>query len=332
MFIKKNPDNIGNTVDQLITMDIAGRGFIRTIYPYVRKRQGEALTLLAAKKLCETITKGDVVLIPSGMLLYPSNLPETDGPLGAAAMARALLISFNAKAVIVTDNSAVKMNKAVCRAAKLNVVDLEKLLATENAISVIGFPIDEIDAEKSANIIFRKYSPKAIIAIECRGRNEKGIYHALPKGRNMNNVCAKVGALFDKAIEKNVLTIGIGDGGNEIGWGIVNDIIRKKIPYGDKCVCGCGGGYGDTTVVDVCVASSISNWGAYGVITCLSFIIKNLRILHDLNIEKQMLRVCINSGAVDGPSLLNKPKIDGISEETNYAVLRILHEIIEPTV
>jgi DNA-binding GntR family transcriptional regulator len=45
-----------------------------------------------------------------------------------------------------------------------------------------------------------------------------------------------------------------------------------------------------------------------------------------------MLRVCINSGAVDGPSLLKKPKIDGISEETNYAVLRILHEIIEPTV
>ncbi len=326
-FSNEKIELIGDNIDRLVSLDISGRGFIRTIYPHVRERQGRPLTLLAAEKLCEEVGHGDFVLIPSGMLVYPLKLAETDGPLGGAAIARALQMGLGAKPVIVSDYDAVDMNKAVCRGANLNVVDVETLKETERTVSVIGFPIDEEEAEKAAASLFEDLTPKALIAIECRGRNEKGIYHALPKGRDMNHIAAKNAALFDKAKEANVLTIGIGDGGNEIGWGIVEDIIREKIPYGDKCVCGCGGGFGDTTRVDVCVASSVSNWGAYGVAACLSSLLGNPEILQDTKIEARMLRQCIDAGGVDGPSFLPQPGVDGMPDEVNYAILSLLHEI-----
>jgi hypothetical protein len=264
------------------------------------------------------------------MLVYPLELAETDGPLGGAALARALLMGLGAKPVLVTDHAAMDMTKAVCRGANMNVTDLETLKTTERTVSVIGFPIDEDEAKKEADVLFEDLSPKAIVAIECRGRNEKGIYHAIPKGRNMNHIAAKMACLYDRAKEAGTLTIGIGDGGNEIGWGIVNDIIREKIPYGDKCSCGCGGGFGDTTVVDVLVPASVSNWGAYGVCACLSLLLDNPEVLHDVKTESRMLRQCIDAGGINGPSFLPEPKVDGLTEETNLAILNILREMTKP--
>jgi hypothetical protein len=326
-FSREKIERIAENIDRLVSLDIAGREFINIMYPPTRERHGRPLCLLAAEKLKDTVRHGDIVLIASGMLVYPLELAETDGPLGGAALARALQIGLGAKPIIVTDHAAVEMNKAVCRGASLNVTDLEKLMATERTISVIGFPISEEKAKREAESLFQDLSPKAILAVECRGRNEKGVYHALPKGRNMNHIAAKIACLYDKAQEIGALTIGIGDGGNEIGWGIVNDVIKEKIPYGDTCSCGCGGGFGDTTTVDVLVAASVSNWGAYGIIACLSMILNNPDVLHDIKTESRMLRMCIDAGGINGPSFLPEPKVDGLSEETDLAFLTLLAEM-----
>ena len=326
-FSKEKIELIGENVDRLVSLDVAAREFINILYPPTRERHGRPLCLLAAEKLRDRISPGDFVLIAPGMLVYPLELAETDGPLGGAALARALQMGFGAKPVLVTDRAAMDMTKAVCRGAGLNVTDLENLKKSERTVSVIGFPIDEDEARQEAELLFKDLSPKAIISIECRGRNEKGVYHALPKGRNMNHIAAKIPCLYDKAKEAGTLTIGIGDGGNEIGWGIVNDVIREKIPYGDKCSCGCGGGVGDTTLVDVLVAASVSNWGAYGICACLSVLLNNSEILHDAGTESRMLRECIDAGGINGPSFLPEPKVDGLPEETNLAFLQLLAEM-----
>lgn len=326
-FSKEKIERIGENVDQLISLDISGRDFIKIVYPYARERQGRPLCLLAAEKLRDRIAPGDHVLITAGMLVYPLELGETDGPIGGAAFARALQIGLGAKPVLVVDTAAIDMTKATCRAANLNVVEPKVLRKTERTVSVLGFPIDEREAREEAERMFKELSPKALIAVECRGRNEKGVYHAIPKGRSMNHIAAKMACLYDKAKETGALTIGIGDGGNEIGWGIVSDVIKKKIPYGDKCSCGCGGGFGDTTMVDVLVAASISNWGAYGVIACLSVLLNNHAVLHDTKIESRMLRECIDAGGINGPSFLPEPKIDDMPEEVDLAIINILQEM-----
>jgi hypothetical protein len=324
---KEKIELIGENIDKLISLDIAGRGFINILYPPTRERHRRPLCLLAAEKLQQNVGAGDYVLITCGMLVYPLELSETDGPLGGAALARALQVGLGAKPVLVTDYAAIDMTKAVCTGANLNVCDLEKLKTTARTASVIGFPIDENEATNEAGRLFNELKPKAIISVECRGRNEKGVYHALPKGRKMNHIAAKMVALFDKGKSSGTLTVGIGDGGNEIGWGIINDIIREKIPYGDKCSCGCGGGVGDVTEVDVLVAASVSNWGAYGVTACLSLLLNNPEVCHNAEIESRMLRLCIDAGGINGPSFLPEPKVDGLSEETNRSVVNILGEM-----
>jgi hypothetical protein len=324
---KERVDRIGESVDQLVTLDVGGREFIGTVYPAVRGRLGRPLCMYAAEKLKERVRPEDMVFICSGQLVYPVNLPENDGPMGAAVLARALVLGLRAKPVIVADHAAVDVTRAACRGAGLNVVTVQTLKATERAASVVGFPVDEEEASEEADALFDDLHPTAIVAIEVRGRNDKGVYHALPKGRNMNAVAAKMAVLFDKAKETGALTIGIGDGGNEIGWGIVADVIRHEIPDADRCACGCGGGIADTTLVDVLVAASVSNWGAYGVAACLSVLLGNPDVIHDERIERRLLRECIDAGAVDGFSYLLEPKVDGLPEDVDVGFVSILRQI-----
>ncbi len=319
---------MGEAVDELITLDVGGRKVVKLLYPHVRERYGRPLCLMAAEKIGERVSHGDFVLIPCGMLIYPyEELSETDGPVGGALLARALQMGFGVKPMVLTDQAALPVVKGACRGASLNVTDLQTVKRTERTMTVRGFPIDEEEARGEAERIFDELNPKAIIAIERRGRNEKGVYHALPRGRNMNHVEAKMVSLYEVAKERGVLTIGIGDGANEIGWGIVNDVIRAKIPYGDRCDCGCGGGIGDSTLVDVFIPASVSNWGAYGVIACLSALLKRSEILHDGKIEARVLRACIDAGGIDGVSFLPEPKVDGLPEEAHVAIINLLREI-----
>jgi hypothetical protein len=319
---------IAENIDQLISLDVSNREFITILYPAVRERIGEPLCMAAAKRLKSSVKRGDYVLLTPGMLIYPyDSVAETDGPLGAAVLARVLMLGMGAKPIIVTDQKQVALAKATCRGAGLNITDVEGLANAGRTIAVVGFPVNEEEAQQEARRIFDRLNPKAVIAIERRGRNEKGIYHALPKGRNMNALEAKMVTLFDEAKQRGSLTIGIGDGGNEIGWGIVNDVIRKRLPFGEKCSCGCGAGVGDTTVVDVTVAASISNWGAYGVEACLCVLLDEPELMHDAKVESRMLRECIDAGGIDGVTHMPEPGVDGLPEEIQLVVLSLLREI-----
>lgn len=324
-------ETIGDNVDRLISLDVGRRNLINNLYPSVRARLGRPLCLTAAARLRERVQHGAFVLISTGMLIYPfETLAETDGPLGAAVLARALQIGLGAKPVILTDEAAIHMIKATCRGANLNVTDLKTVRKTERTITVMGFPVEDQEAQREAKRIIEDLSPKALIAIERRGRNKKGIYHAPPKGRNMNYIEAKMVDLFDEARLKGILTIGIGDGGNELGWGYITDAIVEKMPSYGQCICGCGGGFADSTLVDVTVAASVSNWGAYGIAACLSVLLNNPEILHDERIESRMLRECTDAGGIDGASHLPEPKVDGLSEKTQIAIVNLLHEMTGP--
>jgi len=106
--------------------------------------------------------------------------------------------------------------------------------------------------------------PSALIAIEKLGPNQQGVYHMV-KGHDSSAFQAKAGRLFDAARPRGILTIGVGDRGNEIGMGAIADTVRQVLPYGSICQCPCGGGVADATEVDVVVPGTCSNWGAYGM-------------------------------------------------------------------
>lgn len=64
------------------------------------------------------------------------------------------------------------------------------------------------------------------------------------------------------ALTTNLIgTIGIGDGGNEIGMGKVRDQVTKHIPYGKEIAC--------RVTADQLITAGVSNWGGYALATAL---------------------------------------------------------------
>jgi hypothetical protein len=78
---------IAEGIDRLITLDLRARGVIYKLYEGARKLTDIPLTLAATQRIKEVVKKGDTVLITTGFRVPPSNIQETDGPLGAAAIA-----------------------------------------------------------------------------------------------------------------------------------------------------------------------------------------------------------------------------------------------------
>ncbi|NLC10677.1 MAG: DUF4392 domain-containing protein [Firmicutes bacterium] len=327
---------IGERIDSLITLDVPSRGAIKNLYPYARKKAGKPLALAAAQALCESVKEKGVVFIATGWPDRPHINPEiaeTDGPPGAAALARALHRGLKAVPIIFIEENLVEKMAIVLEAVGLRVLSPEEAIAAASshapihAASVLGFPTDREEAKERAKELVEKYSPRAVVAIEKGGMNDKGYIHT-SRGAETTKDMAKADYLFLEAIEKGITTIGIGDGGNEIGMGFIKKELREILPYGKKCLCGCGGGIVPDTVTDVLVTAVISNWGAYGVVACLAAILERIDLLHSSQLEQRVLWRSSDARFIDGITGFVEPGADGIPARINMAYLDLMAETV----
>jgi Domain of unknown function (DUF4392) len=102
-----------------------------------------------------------------------------------------------------------------------------------------------------------------LIAIERVSPASDGKPHR-EHGWDMSRETAPLHLLFsDPAAKRRWYTIGIGDGGNEIGMGsLPKEIIESGIPNG-KVVAA-------TTPVDSLIVAGVSNWGGYGLLAAMA--------------------------------------------------------------
>ena len=320
---------IGEAIDRLLTVDIAGRGLINKLYEAARVKHKSPLCLLAAKRLIESVKPNDVVFITTGMIIHPfHDIGETDGPIGGAGLARALRIALGAKTVFVTDKVLMGMIASTVRGGDSTIVSPERLLELPMPVSsVVSFPTEEDAAGREAVRLIKEFKPKAIVAIERRGVSKNGVYHAW-NGYDMAPYEGRVARLFEECRKAGVLTIGIGDGGNEIGMGNIYETVRKIAPYGDSCKCPTSCGIADSTVVEVGVVVGVSDWGAYGIEACLAAMKGKFDALHTGEDEIRMIRECVDAGGVDGPAKVPRPYIDALPAKTHAMIVEILGEII----
>jgi len=320
---------IGDSIDRLLTVDIAGRGVIGKLYEAARAKHKAPLCLLAAKKLTEVVKPNDVVFIATGMIIHPfQDIGETDGPIGGAGLARALRIALGAKTVFVTDGVLLEMISKTARGGDSTIVSPERLREMQISVSsVVGFPTEEEEAGREAKRLIKEFRPKAIVAIERRGVSKNGVYHAW-NGNDMAPYEGRVGRLFEECRKTGILTIGIGDGGNEIGMGNIYDTVRKVVPHGDSCNCPTNCGIADSTIVDVSVVVSVSDWGAYGIEACLAAMKGKPDALHSGEDELRMIRECVDAGGIDGPAKVPRPFIDALPAKTHAMIVEMLGEII----
>ncbi len=314
---------VAEGIDKLCSIEITGRGVIGSLYAAARARQGRPLCLRAAEVLTKHLGRGDTVIIATGLPTYPWFSGEQDGPVGAATLARALVLALAAKPVLLTEASHLEMCRAAVRGAGLYARGLDDALRLPTTAAVIPFTMAQRDAAQEAETLLGRLQPKALIAIERPGANEHGRYHAA-KGFDITEHCAKLDVLFEQAKARGIPTIGIGDGGNELGSALIRNTVLAEVPYGAKCQCPCAGTTVPQFEPDVLVMAAISNWGAYGIEAALAVLLGRPEVLHSRAVDQRTHDLCAAAEANnDGPGLLD-PGTDGVPAHLHGHLVELL--------
>jgi hypothetical protein len=111
------------------------------------------------------------------------------------------------------------------------------------------------------------------------------------------------------------VSIGVGDGGNEIGMGNVRRrLVRQRSPLAPVA---------SIVSVDHLVVAGTSNWGAYGIVAALARL-TGKDLLHDPAIEARVIDACVAAGASDGVTRARVPTVDGLHTDVHAAVVELL--------
>ena len=189
-------------IDHLLALDPGRRGIAR----FFVRGGAEAAARSLARAAARVLTTGFIVA---------AGQPETDGPPGTAVLGRALRL-LGHKVTYVTDAVTVPALEA----------SLDALGEPRDVVTFDGAP----DEARAARRVLESESPTHLISIERPGRARDGDY------RNARGVSVKawnlpLDALF-LAAPRRVVTVGIGDGGNEIGMGNVRArILRTRARF-----------------------------------------------------------------------------------------------------
>jgi len=324
-----------NRLDEIINVDYNKRS-INHLYQAARKLYGESLSMRAAEIILD-IPENRFVFLSTGSVTrswVSTSIGETDGPPGTAVLAKMIRLCRTAVPVILTEESLVKPIEAVTRAAGLCVVSPEEArkaqeLAHQGYTSVacvLGFPADDQEAVARSKELIKEMDPAALICVEKAGRNEKGIYHSM-RGFVYSEGRARIDFLVKEARSAGIPTIGIGDGGNEIGMGAILEAVKEYVPFGAKCNCGCGGGMGCATATDLVVTGAVSNWACYAICCAMAMKTGRSELLPNVDDEYRMLTAGLNAGFVDGNTGRADTTVDTFSLQANCAMIEILRAI-----
>ncbi len=235
-------------------------------------------------------------LIATGFYIARAGATETDGPPGAYFIGKALE-ALGRPVTYVTD--------------RLTTPVFEGLVPPD---AVVDFPFaDAGESEAFAVDLLARLQPSVAIAIERCGFTGPGRYLNM-RGQDTSENHAKLDYIF----MHHGATVGIGDGGNEIGMGNLAEHIPsvEQLPN-EPCV---------TTVSELIIAS-VSNWGGYGLVAALS-LQAGRNLLPSPDEEEDVIRAMVDRGAVDGVASAPVYGVDGFTLQENRRTLEALHRLL----
>jgi hypothetical protein len=268
-------------IDQILALDPGGRRIAALARPGAAARAARALR------------RARRVLVVTGFSVLPGT-PETDGPPGAAVLGRALR-RLGARVRYVTDRA----SAPVLRAA------LETLGEPRQ---VVVYPQDG----GAAREVLAAERPTHLVAIERPGRNRAGDYLNM-RGESVAAWNAPLDELF--VTPSRAVTVGIGDGGNEIGMGVARARFARLGRLEARIASIVG--------VNHLVVAGVSNWGGYGVTAALSRLARR-ELLHTAAEERRLVEACVAAGAADGVTRRRVATVDGLPLATHAAIVELL--------
>lgn len=263
---------------------------------FVLHRHGETAASLAARKDTAPEIAARAVTVPGAI--------ETDGPPGAIVLARALA-ALGKDVVLVVDDHAAEIVAAGLR-------DHKERAAASNPIRLQALPPG--DSPELRRLAEERFSH--VVAVERPGRSRSGAYFSM-REEDISRYVAATDELF-LAPKRRYTTIGIGDGGNELGLHAASEELGRHLRNGSRISC--------RTPADLCIYAGVSNWGAYGLCALLSAAARR-PLLPEPEEVVSLLAALVGAGAVDGISRKRTATVDGLPLELESGVLFRLREM-----
>ena len=319
-------------LDRLVNLDLGNRG-IEPLYDASRALAGQALCGAAADMLL-AMPEGGTALVTTGSVsrawLSPQ-LGENDGPSGAAALIRALWLARRATCVLVIEDTLIPPMAATLQACGVAVVDLDTTRqasadGTMACATLLPYPVTDAEGAALAPKMLDQIKPDVMVSTERVGRNENGIYYNM-RGRDYGMGRARIDLLFDAGLARGIPTLAIGDGGNEIGMGLVADTVKTSVPFAADGDCACGGGIGATTRADILMTAAVSNWGCTAICAAMALRTGDTRLIHTPAMEARLLDVMTANGLINSADGIIDPHVDGIKDTTHIALAEMAEAI-----
>ncbi|MBI4609654.1 MAG: DUF4392 domain-containing protein [Candidatus Rokubacteria bacterium] len=279
-----------DSVDHLLALDPSGRGIGAFFVPG------------GARRAAASLARGRRVLLVTGFAVGPG-LAETDGPPGTTVLGRALRL-LGKRVTYLSDAATLPLLEAT-------------LKALGEPVDVVAFPKGE-PPDAAARRLLRELAPTHLVAVERPGRASDGDYRSA-RGESVAAWNPPVDALFVLP-RRRITTVGIGDGGNEVGMGNVRARLVRRGPLSRRIA--------SVVSVDHLVVAGTSNWGAYGVTAHLALLARR-PLLHTPEEEARLIAACAEAGGVDGLTRRREATVDGLPVEAHAAFVELLRTVIE---
>ena len=290
-----------DTVDHLLALDPGRRGI------------AAFFEVGGARRAAEALVHSRRVVITTGFIVEPK-MAETDGPPGAAVLGRALR-TLGADVSYVTDPEIIPVVAAALRA-----------LGEPPAVDAYG------DGPRAAADLLARTRPTHVVAIERPARSRSGDYLNM-RGHSVGEWNRPIDELFmcrdgvasrskrgwparDRrgSVDRPV-TVGVGDGGNEIGMGNVRARLARQGALMARIAA--------TVTVDHLVVAGVSNWGAYGIVAHLGRL-SGQPLLHTPAQERELVAACVEAGAHDGVTRRREATVDALPLDVHASMVALL--------
>lgn len=334
-----------HSIQALLCRDPARRGLVSS--EGAPQILAHCLLEQAARSLADHAQR--VALVTGFAVRGPDGLTaETDGPPGTLYLAR-VLRDLGCDPTIVTDRWAWPTLLAGCRATGFDPDRLVPFPSTNDA------PACDVD-----DWIDQFLSPSGrpwthLIAIERAGPSHTAASFAaqprdhgpsweefdryLPpdardvchnmRGESIDAHTAPVQRMFEIVEQRNlpIATIGLADGGNEIGMGRIPwELLQQAIPDG------LGGRIACRIATHHLAIAGVSNWAAYALALAVAALRDRLDVAAalDLDAERDLIQTLVDEGgAVDGVTRLRQATVDGLPLETYLQTLAGLRRLFD---
>ncbi|MFO7749262.1 MAG: DUF4392 domain-containing protein [Desulfobacteraceae bacterium] len=266
---------------------------------------GRGLSSWAVKKellpAAASLATGEHIIITTGFYIPAANAIETDGPPGAIVMALALM----------------GMGKKVTL-----LIDRRDGNIFRQGLDAVGCTANLLELDNTTRLFARTLLPRDtthFIAVERPGRARNGCFYN-SGGYDLFSWIVPLDDLFLDARARGVVTVGMGDGGNELGLGGVSAAVDSF--RGNQSPFSC------ITPADFSICAGVSNWGGYATAALLS-IMAGIPLLPEPRQLEDLLFAITRAGAVDGITSRNTPSVDGLDPKWERTIFQRLRELTQ---